>query len=1011
MKRHEAPCSAPFTISHWSLGAILLCILYSLCSVNLSAQPISPKALKDSKGREFWLAYMPNEHNAGGRLDSLLILIAAERPTKGEIRYDGRVKTFRIDDVSQVYSFAVPYFYEVTASETFTSTGTFQVVADDEVTVYGANIADRTSDAFLVLPKDVLGLEHYVMSYNSDGRALVQGLGNNAPTRTPSQFIVVATEDDTDVRIIPTTPMALSGTTDTQQVRMQKGMAYLVQALMSRQLPYSDLTGSRVVSSKPVAVFSGHFRALIPAMGTGSRDCLIEQMPPVETWGKNAVVAPYPAPGGRGVDLGDFIRILAANNNTQLVINNVTVATLNAGQFYEVPLRTALAVTATDRILVAGFKQSASGNGGNGDPFMAVIPPAEQFLTRYRFVSVQGKQSTNGGGVGNQTSDAFTEHYVSIVIPTNKISGVVLDGSSINPSAFSTVGTVSTLATTGFSYATIAISEGVHSIRADTTFGITALGYGSANSYGYTAGQRYETDILPPRITARRACNGVEGAVYDSARVDSKLFWFDAPDTARKNIALQLGTLPRPADSLVFRATLLNPYEDGEFTITVLDSLELKTTQRILVPGLTVHVNPVLRHNEVVAFSTNAIALAAGAERCVGMSLVNYGATTQTITNITTALKTPEFSLQAALPIVLQPNERRTVNLCFKAERDGLFQDTIVIASGCVERRIATVQAESLFDRVPPTVTRTEDSCSRVAAFTFTDNRRFDAGVDRVNVLQSENCSVRTVRGTDGTIQTLVTVLNPRRDTFYRLQVVDSVGNEQTVERAIPGFNIRFVLPQTGLYGFGGTKVTTLTCATIQVVNDGSLPFTLDKTTLARNTTFSVPLGQFPLVITPGQPSELRLCFAPESVQDYNDTLRASKYCVTDVIRLSGSGVLGVTISESRCAVDLLFTAKGSTAATLRIDSTTTALEVRHFPDPASETASLHITTNTDEALTIALYSVLGTPVMRIPEQRFNAGVWDVVMDVSTLESGVYVYEVRSARSAKRHTGLVRVAR
>jgi len=98
------------------------------------------------------------------------------------------------------------------------------------------------------------------------------------------------------------------------------------------------LTGSYVHSDKPVAIFSGHQRATLPISLTNvpefsSRDCLIEEMPPLNVWGKNAFLTPF-APGiNQDPSFSDLYRILAGYDSTVVSINGTKVATLMKGQF------------------------------------------------------------------------------------------------------------------------------------------------------------------------------------------------------------------------------------------------------------------------------------------------------------------------------------------------------------------------------------------------------------------------------------------------------------------------------------------------------------------------------------------------------------------------------------------------------------------------------------------------------------------------------------------------------
>ncbi|MCX7736491.1 MAG: IgGFc-binding protein, partial [Candidatus Kapabacteria bacterium] len=203
----------------------------------------------DSKGTDFWLTFMPNFHNGRTNFppeipnDSIYIFITSEVPTKGKITFKNFnnqtfTQDFTITDPSKIYVFKRHYYdfelrgyndsgnnWSRNQNET-PAVQTFNITSDDEVTVYALSQAVTTSDAFLVLPTDVLGDEYLVMSYNSDGRNAV---GNS---RTPSQFVIVAVEDSTRVRIDPATETYSNGL-NIQNITLQKGQAYLVQARIS----------------------------------------------------------------------------------------------------------------------------------------------------------------------------------------------------------------------------------------------------------------------------------------------------------------------------------------------------------------------------------------------------------------------------------------------------------------------------------------------------------------------------------------------------------------------------------------------------------------------------------------------------------------------------------------------------------------------------------------------------------------------------------------------------------
>lgn len=74
-----------------------------------------------------------------------------------------------------------------------------------------------------------------------------------------------------------------------------------------------DLTGTRVISSKPIAVLSGANRTQI-FKGTCASH-LIEQTPPVSTWGTTFILVPVP-----NQRMGDLYRFVAKEPQTTITL-------------------------------------------------------------------------------------------------------------------------------------------------------------------------------------------------------------------------------------------------------------------------------------------------------------------------------------------------------------------------------------------------------------------------------------------------------------------------------------------------------------------------------------------------------------------------------------------------------------------------------------------------------------------------------------------------------------------
>lgn len=481
-----------FAVLRTMLFAVLTLLpLYTFCA--------HAQIVPDTKGQDFWLTFPPNYHDDFNQDDSLYIFIAATEPTSGLITYRNInsvnfSRPFTITDPSKVYTFGISWEnFELEGVNTLqqfninhqsgrVAPQSFHVTSDKDITVYALSRARTTSDAMLVLPTDVLGTSYRVMSYNSDGRDDgFATLNVDWVLSTPSQLAIVATQNNTIVTVTPAAP-AFGAQATTTTITLNTGNTYLLQALITPDNFRGDLTGTSIESSAPVAVFGGHQRSLIPVNQNrlSSRDFLIEQMTPISTWGKSYVITPFPLPVSVPKVFDDIFRVLAAYDNTEITIDGMGSAQLQAGEFFEAPLTTATLLTSSKEVLVAQYKRSSRLSGGNSisDPFMIIVPPRKQFLSSYLCITAQ----TYAG-----FTPVYPEQYSTIICPTDFINTVKVDNAPVDITLFQPV------PNTCYSYAWVPMDDGSHTIEADKPIGLYMYGYGLADSYGYVGGMAFTT--------------------------------------------------------------------------------------------------------------------------------------------------------------------------------------------------------------------------------------------------------------------------------------------------------------------------------------------------------------------------------------------------------------------------------------------------------------------------------------------------------------------------------------
>ena len=381
-----------------------------------------------NQGVSFHTAFLSNYDN-GGRIS---FFISSLEDTKGEIVLSDNNETIPfIVAAGDIVEIAIPR--RMLLSGISTVRKVVSIRSEKDIIVVGLNKEKYTTDAFLVLPDKLLGTEYYTAGYENI---------------SPDEFAIIATEDNTEVQI------ALVNGLGNSTVMLSKGEVYQYQQ-------GTELTGSHITSNKNIALVSGNQCTDVPD-GVYACDHIVEQMLPVNRWGKEFISVPLKTRKN-----GDTFRIVASEANSVISINGANVATLNAGEFFETVLTTSSHIVSNNPIMVAQYSNGSRFDGVTSDPFMALVPALNQFDTTHII----------------NTPSGFTD-YINIVIPTASINDIQLDGANINPAEFSVV------AGTTYSSAQIQIASGKHTVTSSAKFGMLGYGFANYDSYGYPSSLR-----------------------------------------------------------------------------------------------------------------------------------------------------------------------------------------------------------------------------------------------------------------------------------------------------------------------------------------------------------------------------------------------------------------------------------------------------------------------------------------------------------------------------------------
>lgn len=550
-----------------------------------------PKLLgANNHGREFYITFHPCWEELGESND-LRIYVSSGVATNVTMEIEGKsIKETKRTIPNDIIEFrlnpAQGQCYQKTDRElpqpeqVFRGYGIY-IYSDDPIICYGVTRYHYTSDGFLALPVHALGKEYIVASYADPSSNEIQWL--------TSYSSVVAPYDNTKVRFTlggtewTVTPGGMKPG-DYRDYTLNRGDVLLVAGLGA----FADLSGSRVIASKPVSVISGSFCAYIPS-DKGYCDFIIEMDLPTNTWGRDYFVTRM-----KNRRKNSIIKIFAKEPDTKIYRDGRQIAIIpNVGGVYGVgflemrsddgPPRSVV-ISGDKPISITQYNPGQEDDDVISDPFQLVLTPLEQFQKEIIF-------NTPGirGGFG------FPENYVNIVYEADNNGGMPDDlqlgtvlGSEVvwkNINGFdATPGDPFAYLVHGRQYNSKMIQldgDGVYRIRAEKPFCAYAYGFSNYDSYGFPTsvalGDLTKPDTVCPYPTWTMDCYGAidDGLVVDlpnDEEVRSNLSIIYHHKEASYNFEFSYTNfMPGESKETKWKANVVDPSKDARLVVTFSD--------------------------------------------------------------------------------------------------------------------------------------------------------------------------------------------------------------------------------------------------------------------------------------------------------------------------------------------------------------------------------------------------------------------------------------------------------
>jgi len=456
---------------------------------------------QSSEGTDFWFTFLEHRDPDNRRV----ALISAREATSGTVSIPGTdwSRNFTVA-ANNVVSIDLPKAAETLGSERV-SPSAVHVVSNGVISLFMHQYFGFRSEASLVLPTSALGADYYVLGYK--GR---RANGNEFP----STFAVVATEDDTEVVITGLSSTTQGGRSpgDDISVIIDRGEVYQVRSSDG----LSDLTGTRVSASTPVALYSGASWSGVPSESCPTYDNLLEVNYPISQWGTDYL----------GVTTlrnnRHLYRIIAARDDTRILVRGNTDQefVLPAGGFTDFTRGETINITSDKPIQVA---QYLLGSNCNGHPIGGVGDPSFFMLNELR-------QTLDTVTVFNSSLQEISENFLTIVFRAGDEATVKLDGNELTSPIEEAPNGL-------YRYTRVRVPAGSHTVTsAGCGVIVTVYGYGSAESYAYSGGAAFRNINANP--IAEGACLG------DSVRFATGLDTF----RFRHRWTLEDGTVETRAD-------------------------------------------------------------------------------------------------------------------------------------------------------------------------------------------------------------------------------------------------------------------------------------------------------------------------------------------------------------------------------------------------------------------------------------------------------------------------------
>ncbi|MDP4236140.1 MAG: choice-of-anchor D domain-containing protein, partial [Bacteroidota bacterium] len=620
------------------------------------------------------------------------------------------------------------------------------------VTVYYLSVGACAGGSYLALPVISLGKNYVAASYNDNPLVgSTAGINNFYYPATydyaGGEFMVVGTEDLTNVKITPTTttvtghPGSNTGAPHPYTIQLNRGECYLVRS--NGRNEDNDMSGSLIEATRPVAVISGHENAMLGGANPYSieaRDFMVEQMVPIDYWDSTGYIGvPFAEPSPPGVEgHGDTYRIYAFDSTT--VQAHLDVQGVSGG--FDQPTRRLLAppqtldvTTPVEAYTTNGKRISLMQYDERSQtttipwlsPSMMTIVPKSRWRTSCAFAVPGGNTIDDGGRVPNYI-------YINVIAPN--LGNISLSINGANPVPLTSLSRIGQFSNFSSNYPTLRANQyrftsffnsasnyflsspdpfvvyyyGIRDFSPHPGYEGDPTHVNFMQEYSAPAGMQLNTGVTPSFIVdTSSTCSGWHICVRDTGKNDPGLkaviliddpdaVYWQQPGAKFSNVTFDSASADfadgelhphfQSSGSYCFDVNFLSPLQAASAPLAIVDNLGnaviLRLDRSASALKLTTSLPTSARADSIV-FPVKTI----GQQICTTFVFTNTapkGGTALNLASLDFTNKDTSFKIGAvtpSLPHLLAAGDSLLVQVCYTPSDSSRHRDSLVMHTDC----------------------------------------------------------------------------------------------------------------------------------------------------------------------------------------------------------------------------------------------------------------------------------------------------------------------------------------